>query len=109
ASEGPSFGLQLWDDGSGLRRGLWASGEAMGGERFLAPVEEGVWHEAVICFQASGDGDGFYLLLLDGQPIDARAWVSLIEPGSGDAQLEAGLFREGNPVAGATDVLFGPA
>ena len=108
ASESPSFGLQLWDDGSGNQRGLWASGDAMGGERFLAPVAEGVWHEAVLCFKASSEGDGFYLLLLDGQPIDARAWVSLIDSASGSAQLETGLFREGESVVGAPDVFFGP-
>jgi len=107
ASPSPSFGLQLWDDGS-AQRGLWASGDAMGGERFLAPVAEGVWHHAVLCFEASSEGDGFYLLLLDGQPIDARAWVSLIDSGSGSAQLEAGLFREGEPVFGSSDVFFGP-
>lgn len=107
-SESPSFALQLWDDDSGAQRGLWASGAAMGGERFLAPVEVGVWHEAVVCFQASNDGDGFYLLLLDGQPIDARAWVSLIDSGGSEAQLEVGLFREGEPVLGTQDVLFGP-
>lgn len=107
-SESPSFGLQLWDDSNGAQRGLWASGSAMGGERFLAPVEEGMWHEVVFCFQASNDGDGFYLLLLDGQPIDARAWVSLIAPGSSDAQIEVGLFREGQLVVGSADVLFDP-
>jgi hypothetical protein len=104
----PSFGLQLWDDGSGTQRGLWASGDAMGGERFLAPIVEGVWHEAVLCFKASNEGDGFYLLLLDGQPIDARAWVSLIDSDSASTQLEAGLFREGEPVLGSPDIFFGP-
>ena len=106
--EAPSFGLQLWDDGSGNQRGLWSSGDAMGGERFLAPLAEGVWHEAVLCFKASSEADGFYLLLLDGQPVDARAWVSLIDSGSSDAQVDVGLFRDGEPVAGTTDVLFGP-
>jgi hypothetical protein len=105
----PSFGLQLWDDGSGTQRGLWASGDAVGGERFLAPVAEGVWHEAALCFEASSEGDGFYLLLLDGQPIDARAWVSLIASDSDSAQVEVGLFREGEPVVDASDVFFGPA
>ncbi len=106
ADEGPSFGLQLWDDG-GDGRGLWSSGEAMGGERFLAPIEEGVWHQAVLCFSASSEGDGFYLLLLDGQPIDSRAWVSLV-PESGNARIEVGLFREGEGVPGAPDIFFGP-
>jgi len=107
-SESPSFGLQLWDDGSGAQRGLWASGDAMGDERFLSPLTEGEWHEAVLCFKASSEGDGFYVLLLDGQPIDARAWVSLIDPSSSEAQIEIGLFREGEPVVGTEDVLFGP-
>jgi hypothetical protein len=107
-SESPSFGLQLWDDGSGTQRGLWSSGDAMGGERFLAPLAEGVPHEAVLCFKASSGADGFYLLLLDGQPVDARAWVSLIDSGSSAAQIDVGLFRDGEPVAGASDVLVGP-
>jgi hypothetical protein len=107
-SESPSFGLQLWDDGSGTQRGLWSSGDAMGGERFLSSVEEGVWHEAVLCFKASSDGDGLYLLLLDGRPIDARALVSLIDPGRSDARIEVGLFRDGEPVVTNSDVLFGP-
>ena len=107
ASESPTFGLRLWDDGGG-QRGLWSSGEAMDGERFLAPVEEGVWHHAVVAFQASSEGDGFYLLLLDGRPIDVRAFVSLIDPGSDSARIETGLFRDGEPVAGSSDVFFGP-
>jgi hypothetical protein len=107
-AEPPSFGLQLWDDGSGTQRGLWSSGEAMGGERFLAPLAEGTWHRAVVYFQASSDDDGLYLLLLDGEPIDARAWIGLL-PQSGIAQLEVGLFREGERVVGSPGVLFGPA
>jgi hypothetical protein len=106
--EGPSFALQLWDDGSGVQRGLWSSGDAMGGERFLAPLEDGVWHEAALAFKASNDGEGFYVLLLDGQPVDARAWVSLIEPESSAAQIEVGLFREGERLVDAPDVAFGP-
>jgi Polysaccharide lyase len=102
----PSFAVQLWDDDSG-QRGLWSSGEAMGGERFLALIEDGVWHQAVLCFKASEGEDGFYLLLLDGQPIDARARVELL-PESGDGQLEVGLFREGQQVLGASDIFFGP-
>lgn len=109
ASGSESFGLQLWDDGGGAQRGLWASGDAMGGERFLAPVAEGVWHQLVVTFEASSEGDGLYLLLLDGEPIDARAWVSLIEPTSGFGLLEAALFRDGERVEGAPEIFFGPA
>lgn len=107
-AELPTFGLQLWDDGAG-GRGLWASGEAMGGERFLAPLAEREWHEAIVCFRAASEGDGFYLLLLDGEPIDTRAWVSLIDSGSSSTLIEAGLFRDGVRVEDATEIFFGPA
>jgi hypothetical protein len=109
ADESHSLGLQLWDDGGGSRRGLWASGDAMGGERFLTPVAEGAWHEVALYFQASSEGDGLYLLLLDGEPIDTRAWVSLIDSAESYGLLEAGLFREGERVDGAPEIFFGPA
>ena len=32
-------------------RGLWASGDAMGGDRFLAPFSERTWHDVVIQLQ----------------------------------------------------------
>lgn len=104
-----SLGLQLWDDGSGAQRGLWASGDAMNGELFLAPVSEGAWHEVVLYFQASSEDNGLYLLLLDGAPIDTRAWVSLIDSAGGYGLLEAGLFRDGERVDGAPEIYFGPA
>lgn len=109
ASESHSFGLQLWDDGNGTQRGLWSSGDAMGGERFLAPLAEGVWHQLVILFEASSDGDGLYLLLLDGEPIDVRAWVSLIDPEGDSTLLDLGLFREGEHVTDTPDIFFGTA
>lgn len=108
AGGSPSFGLQLWDDGGGTQHGLWASGDAMGGERFLAPVADGAWHRVVTVFKASSEGDGFYLVLLDGEPVDARAFVSLIEPGSDSALIEVGLFRGGERVEGFSEVLVGP-
>ena len=86
-SESDSLALQLWDDGAG-QRGLWASGEAMGGERFLGPLAEGVAHQATLYLQASSEDDGFYLVTVDGRPADARAWVSLIDPGSSYALIE---------------------
>jgi len=86
-SESASFSLQLWDDGDG-QRGLWASGDAMGGERFLAPLAEGVEHQATLYLHASSEDDGFYVLTVDGLPVDARAWVSLIDPGSSYALIE---------------------
>lgn len=86
-SESASFGLQLWDDEAG-QRGLWASGDAAGGERFLAPLAEGIAHQATLYLHASSEDDGFYVLTVDGQPLDARAWVSLIDPGSSYALIE---------------------
>lgn len=86
-SESARFGLQLWDDGAG-QRGLWANGEAAGGERFLTPLAEGVAHEATLYLLASSEDDGFYVLTVDGQPVDARAWISLIDSGSDHALIE---------------------
>lgn len=108
SSERPSFGLQLWDDGSGTQRGLWSSGEAMDGERFLSPVTEGGWHEVALYFQASSAGEGFYLAFLDGRLIDLRAGASLIASGSACAEIDVGLFRDGQPVAGSPEIFFGP-
>ncbi len=109
AGEEHSLGLQLWDDGSGTQRGLWASGEAMGGERFLAPVAQRAWHQVVLYFEASSEDDGLYLLLLDGEPIDTGAWVSLIDPASDHGLLEAGLFRNGERVESSPEIFFGAA
>lgn len=103
----PRLGLQLWDDGD-AQRGLWSSGTAVDAERFLAPVSEGQWHQVVIYLKASSDDDGFYLLLLDGEPIDARGWISLIDAEGGSAELGVGLFRDGARVLDARDVFFGP-
>ncbi len=108
--EPSSLGLQLWEypgedwyEGS-VARGLWASGEAMGGARFLAPVAEGTLHQVALDFKASSQGSGFYVLFLDGEPIDARAGVSLIAPGNGEARIEVGLFRDGKAVEGSSEV-----
>lgn len=105
---GPSsFGLQLWDDGSGSQHGLWSSGEETGAKRFLAPLADGAVHELVIEFRASSEGDGFYLVLLDGQPVDAVAGVSLIGSGGDSAQIDVGLFREGERVEEPSGVVVG--
>jgi hypothetical protein len=104
ASEPPTLGLQLWDDGGGSR-GLWSSGE----ERLLAPVEDAVAHQVTVDFLASSEADGYYLVVLDGRPIDAAAGVGLIAPDSVCARVEVGLFRDGEPVPEAGEVEFGPA
>lgn len=87
SGEAPTFALQLWDDGAG-QQGLWSSGAAMGGERFLAPLAEGA-HELTVEYVASSEEEGLYRVSLDGQTVDWRAWVSLLPPG-GVALLETG-------------------
>jgi len=108
ASPEPSLGLQLWDyagsDGLSGGRGLWSAGEAMGGDRFLAPVGEGAWHNVVLLFSASSQGAGYYALYLDGQPVDLRLGVSMIPPGSSYAQIELGLFRDGERLPGTSAI-----
>jgi Polysaccharide lyase len=113
ASEAPSFGLQLWDyaadEWQGDWRGLWASGEALGEDRFLAPVSEREWHDVIVHFEASSVGTGYYEVFLDGEAVDARSDVSLIAPGSSSAQVELGLFRDGERVQGTSEILFDAA
>jgi hypothetical protein len=108
-----TFGLQLWEeaiDGWQLAgSGLWASGEAMDGDRFLAPIAEGAWHDAVLRFRASGQGAGYYELTLDGELIDAREGVSLIPAGSPFAQIEIGLLRDGSQVQGTSEIRLADA
>lgn len=108
----PAFGLQLLEQptasgAAGEERGLWSSGEAMGGDRFLSPVEERAWHDVVVRFRASSRGDGFYEVLLDGRTVDARSGVDLISPGSNSAQIELGLFRDGELVQGTSELRLG--
>ncbi len=109
-AEEPAFGLQLWDDpeadAAGGLRGLWASGEEMGGDRFLTAVSERVWHTLEVNFEASSAAAGFYEVHLDGAPVDARDGVSLIVPGSEYAQLELGIFRDPERVQGSSEVRF---
>jgi hypothetical protein len=113
ANDTRTLGLQLWQDGiadplnSG--RGLWASGEAMGGDRFLAPLAERTWHDVTISFRASSQGDGFYTLTLDGQLLDARGEISLIAPGSTSSQIEVGLLRDSTVVQGTSEIRLGAA
>lgn len=111
ASDARSLDLQLWEnaDFGAISRGLWSSGEAVGGDRFLAPLAEDVWHDAIVHFKASGEGAGFYEIYLDGQLVDARTGVSLIAPDSSYAQVELGLFRDGAPVAETSEVLIDEA
>ena len=104
----PAFGLQLWDyegdDGVSGGRGLWSSGEAMGGDRFLAPVAEHAWHDVVIHFRASAAGAGFYEVYVDGQLVDSRSNVSMIVPGHSYAYVKNGLYRNGGEIPGASEL-----
>ncbi|MEX0973215.1 MAG: heparin lyase I family protein [Solirubrobacterales bacterium] len=104
----PAFGLQLWDyegdEGSGGGRGLWSSGEAMDGDRFLAPLSEQAWHDVVIHFRASSTDAGFYEVFLDGQLVDARSGVSMIVPGHSYAYIKNGLYRNGGSIPGTAEI-----
>jgi len=106
----PAFGLQLWnyegDDGeyADNPKGLWSSGPAMDGDRFLAPVAEQAWHDVVVHFKASGAGDGFYELYLDGNPIDSRSGVSMIADGASFAYVKDGLYRNGDAIPGSSEI-----
>lgn len=107
ASDSLAFGLQLWDpaeDSQDGERGLWSSGEAVGGDRFLAPVSEREWHDAIVHFGASSQGAGFYAIYLDAELVDARDAVSTIVPGSTFTQIEVGLFRDGERVKGTSEI-----
>jgi hypothetical protein len=109
AGAAPSLGLQLWEwpDEAWYEApggGLWASGEAMGGERYLAALDEGEWHQLALCFTTSSRGDGGYALFLDGAQIDQRGGVSLIGAEGAGAELGVGLFREGRQVGRSSGV-----
>ena len=109
-SGSPNFGLQLWDyvgdDGEYKNnpKGLWSHGPAMGGDRFLAPVPEQVWHDVVIHFKASSVGAGFYEVYLDGALIDSRNGVSMIVPGAPYAYIKDGLYRNGEEIPGISEI-----
>jgi len=106
----PAFGLQLWDyagdDGeyAASPKGLWSHGPAMDGDRFLAPVSEGAWHDIVIHFKASAVGAGFYELYLDGNLIDSRSGVSMIADGASYAYIKDGLYRNGDEIPGTSEL-----
>jgi hypothetical protein len=106
----PAFGLQLWDyegdDGeyADSPKGLWSHGPAMDGDRFLAPVSEGAWHDVAIHFKASAVGAGFYELYLDGKLIDSRSGVSMIAEGASFAYIKDGLYRNGDEIPGTSEL-----
>jgi Polysaccharide lyase len=104
----PNFGLQLWDyegdDGHSGGRGLWSHGGAMGGDRFLSPVAEQQWHDVVIHFKASKQGEGFYRVYLNGELIDSRDNVSMIRADRDYAYIKDGLYRNGDTASGTSEI-----
>jgi hypothetical protein len=109
-SGSPAFGLGLWDyegdDGEyeDNPKGLWSHGDAMDGDRFLAPLTEGAWHDVGIHFRASGAGAGFYEVYLDGALVDSRSGVSMIAPGASYAYIKNGLYRDGSDLYGNAEI-----
>ncbi len=108
----PNFGLQLWnyegDHGEykANPKGLWSHGEAMGGDRFLAPVSEDSWHNVRIHFKASSQGAGFYQVYLDGKLVDSRSNVSMIVPGHEYAYIKDGIYRNGTAIPGTSEIFL---
>jgi Polysaccharide lyase len=104
----PNFGLQLWDyagdDGHSGGRGLWSSGDAMGGDRFLAPVAEHQWHDVVLHFKASSQNSGFYEVHVDGNLVDSRSGVSMIVPDHSYAYIKNGIYRNGGTIPGTSEL-----
>jgi hypothetical protein len=100
----PNFGLDLWDYEG--RRGLWTEGNAMGGNRFLAPLSERTWHRVEIHFRASSRGRGAYRLFLDRRLVDRRSDVNTIVPGDDYAYIKSGLYRNGGAIPGKSVLLL---
>lgn len=107
----PQFALQLWNVEG--KKGLWTGGPAQeikgGGERFLAAVSEGQWHDIVIHFVASEEGKGSYETYLDGTKVDSASGVSMIVPGTKSAYIKNGLYRNNETVTGTSELLLDKA
>jgi hypothetical protein len=98
----PNFGLQLWDYEG--KRGLWSHGNAMGGDRYLAPLAHNQWHDVLVHFKASTTGNGFYRVYLNGQLVDSRDNVSVIRPDRSSGYIKTGLYRNGGQIPGTSDI-----
>jgi hypothetical protein len=98
----PNFGLQLWDYQG--KRGLWSHGDAMDGDRYLAPLSHNQWHDVVIHFKASSTGAGFYRVYLDGQLVDSRDGVSVIRSDRSSGYIKTGLYRNGDEIPGTSEI-----
>jgi hypothetical protein len=98
----PNFGLQLWDYQG--KRGLWSHGDAMDGDRFLAPLAHDRWHDVIVHFKASDHGAGFYRVYLDGTLVDSRDGVGMIVPGRSHAYIKNGIYRNGDEIPGQSEI-----
>lgn len=101
-SGSPGFGLQLWDYQG--NRGLWSHGSGMGGDRFLAPVPEGTWHDVKIHFKTSRTGAGFYEVYLNGKLVDARSQTSILVSSATYGYIKDGLYRNGSNIPGTSEI-----
>ena len=104
----PPLGLLLWDyegdDGVSGGRGLWSHGSAMGGDRFLAPLDEDRWYDVAIRITNSRTGNGSYDLYLDGELIDSRSGVNTIRPDRTYNYMKNGLYRNGDEIPGTSEL-----
>jgi len=72
-------------------------------------VEEGeapppvVAHDLTVYFGGSSDGTGFYLVVFDGQPVEAGDEPVLVEPGKSCARIDLGP-RLGEPIEVGTEI-----
>jgi hypothetical protein len=104
----PPLGLALWDyegdDGVSGGRGLWSHGSAMGGDRFLAPLDEDRWYDVAIRITNSRTGNGSYDLYLDGELIDSRSGVNTIRTDRTYNYMKNGLYRNGDEIPGTSEL-----
>lgn len=98
----PRFGLQLWDYKG--HRGLWTHGEAMGGDRFLAPIETGRWYDVAIHFEVSSHDTGFYRVHVNGTLVDAANQVSILREEADFGYIKNGLYRNPETIPGPSEI-----
>ena len=98
----PRVSLGLWDYEG--KRGLWSEGDVMGGNQFLAPLTEKVWHDILVHFKVTTDKTGFYEIYLDGRLVDSRSDISVLRPGAENAYIKTGLYRNGGEIPGLSEI-----
>jgi hypothetical protein len=98
----PRFGLQLWDYRG--HRGLWTHGEAMGGDRFLVPIEAGRWYDVAMHFEVSSRNTGFYRVHVNGTLVDAANEVSLLREEAAFGYIKNGIYRNPETIPGTSEI-----